>query len=211
MRSRSTRVARPVLRLPDDRAQYQRGRARQALRTNVRHAEALGIACYELPAAQNDAALDALLDNLGVARWERSRLEAAVGLEPSRQEFHAAVDAGGDVIALAVLDVDLHCARLVFLRSVVGELGGPARYALSLHVIHSLIDRHVSLLLVGGAVRLSSGLQYFQQRLGFEIFNVRPVPVADHGLTPQRADRQSSRHDSAGPVRPPRLVRDDVA
>ena len=92
-----------------------------------------------------------------------------------------AVDASGHVIALAVLDVDVRCARLVFMHSVGGRPGGLARYALSRHVIDALIDRRVSLLLVGGSVRLAPGLQYFQQRLGFEIFNVRPIPVADDG------------------------------
>ena len=191
MRSRSTRIARPVLHLPAERDQYHRGRSRQALRTNVRHAEALGIVCHELFGAQRDAALDELLAKLDLGGAERTRLEAAVGLEPSRQGFHAAVDAAGKVIALAAVEVDLHCARLVFLRSVGGEHGGPARYALSLHVIHSLIDRHVRLLIVGGAVRLAPGLQYFQQRLGFEIFNVRPVPVAEQGVT--QPSRQRSR------------------
>lgn len=179
VQSRSTRVARAVLELPDDRARYHRGRSRQALRTNVRHAEELGITCHELPAARKTAALDELLDSVDCIGPERSRLGETVGLAPSRQEFHAAVDAAGDVIALAVLEVDVRCARLVYLRAVGRELGGPARYALSLHVIHSLIDRRVRLLLVGGAVRLAPGLQYFQQRLGFGIFNLRPVPAGE--------------------------------
>lgn len=183
---RAARVARAVLLLPDDRAEYHSGRSRQALRTNVRRAEALGITCHELPvAAEQSAALDELLRNLGCTNSDRSYLELAIGLEPGRQEFHAAVDASGHVIALAVLDVDVRCARMVFLHSVAGRPGGLGRYALSRHVIDALIDRRVSLLLVGGAVRLAPGLQYFQQRLGFEIFNVRPVPVADDALTPR--------------------------
>jgi hypothetical protein len=183
---RTARVARAVLRLPDDPAQYHSGRSRQALRTNVRHAEALGITCHELPgAADQSAALDELLRNLGCTNSDRSYLELAIGLEPGRQEFHAALDASGHVIALAALDVDVRCARLVFLHSVGGRPGGLGRYALSRHVIDALIDRRVSLLLVGGAVRLAPGLQYFQQRLGFEIFNVRPVPWRTTALTPR--------------------------
>lgn len=179
---RNTRVARAVLRLPSDRAEYHRGRSRQALRTNVRHAEALGIACRQLPAAaEQTAALDELLRTLGGTDADRGYLEHSIGLEPGRQEFHAAVDASGQVVALAVLDVDVRCARLVFLRAVGGASGGPARYALVRHVIDGLIDRQVSLFLVGGALRLAPGLQYFQQRLGFEIFNVRPIAVQDDG------------------------------
>ena len=179
--SRPTRVARAVLQLPDDKAEYRRGRSRQALRTNVRHAETLGIACRELhDILKKDTALDQLLRNLGLTdrSAERRHLEDAIGLETGRQQVHAAVDESGDVIALAVLEVDVRCARLVFLHAVAGRLGAPARYALSLHVINALIDRHLNFLLVDGTVRLAPGLQYFQQRLGFEIFNVRPVRVA---------------------------------
>ena len=142
---RAARVARAVLLLPHDQAQYHRGRSRQALRTNVGHAEALGITCHELPAAaQQSAALDELVRNLGCTNSDRSYLELAIGLEPGRQDFHAAVDASGHVIALAVLDVDVRCARLVFLHSVGDRPGGLARYALSRHVIDALIDRRVS-------------------------------------------------------------------
>ena len=178
--------------------QYQRGRSRQALRTNVRHAEALGITCHQLPAAaERSAALDQLLRDLGGSDSDRSYLELVIGLEPTRQEFHAAVDTSGHVIALAALDVDVRCARLVFLRSVGGPAGGPARYALFRHVIDALIDRQVSFLLVGGAVRLAPGLQYFQQRLGFEIFNVRPVAAQDATAT------VSSRSRGRSTSRPP--------
>jgi hypothetical protein len=67
----------------------------------------------------------------------------------------------------------VHCAYLVFLQAVDGPLSAPARYALSVHVIQSLIRDRVGMLLMGNAVRLHPGLQYFQQRLGFEICNVR--------------------------------------
>ena len=176
------RVARAVLRLPNERAEYCRGRSRQALRTNVRHAESLGITCHRLlTAAEQGAALEEFLHILGCPSSDREYLELAIGLQPGRQDFHVAVDASGQVIAVAALDVDVRCARLVFLRSAVGPAGGPARYALIRHVIDALIDRRVNHLLVGGAVRLAPGLQYFQQRLGFEIFNVRPVAAEDDG------------------------------
>jgi hypothetical protein len=179
---RNARVARAVLRLPGERAEYCRGRSRQALRTNVRHAESLGITCHRLAtAAEQIAAIEELLQTLGCPSSDREYLEHAIGLQPGRQEFHVAVDASGQVIALAALDVDVRCARLVFLRAAVGSAGGPARYALIRHVIDALIERRVNLLLVGGAVRLAPGLQYFQQRLGFEIFNVRPVAAEDDG------------------------------
>jgi hypothetical protein len=180
VRSRPARVARAVLQLPEDRVEYQRGRSRQALRTNVRHAEALGIECRELREIdEKNAAFGRLVRQLGRsdAHAERRYLEQAIGLETGRQRVYAAVDAAGDVVALAAVEVDVRCARLVFLHAVGGLLGGPARYALSLHVINALIDERIGLLLVGGTVRLAPGLQYFQQRLGFEIFNVRPVMV----------------------------------
>ncbi len=181
VRSPPTRLARAVLPLPDDRVRYQRGHSRQALRTNVHHADALGISCRELHSIdERNAALDRLLRNLDLpnTRAERRYLKQAIGLDVARQQVHVAVDPTGDVVAIAALEVDVRCALLVFLHGVAGAAGAPARYALSLHVINSLIDERVSLLLVGGTVRLAPGLQYFQQRLGFEIYNVRPVRLA---------------------------------
>jgi hypothetical protein len=183
LKSRPSRVARSVLQLPDDRARYLRGRHRQALRTNVRHADALGISCHEVhETGAKEAALDDLLRGLGLGHpntlEERRYLNQVIGLEPERQQVYTAVDADGKVVGFAAVEVDLRCARLVFLHSIAGPMCAPARYALSLHVIGALIDARVDLLLVGGTMRLAPGLQYFQQRLGFEIFNVRPVPVA---------------------------------
>jgi hypothetical protein len=178
IRSRQARVARAVLQLPDDPVRYQSGRARQALRTNVHHADALGISCRELGDIDDkSAALDRFLRNLGLADTggEERYLERVIGLDLARQQVHVAVDPTGDVVAIAALEVDVGCGLLVFLHGVAGQAGAAARYALSLHVVNSLIDERVSFLLVGGTVRLAPGLQYFQQRLGFEIFNVRPV------------------------------------
>ena len=212
--SRSSRLARSVLQLPDDRARYLRGRHRQALRTNVRHAEALGIICREVhETGAKEAALDELLRGLGHpdTLQERRYLNQAIGLEPERQQVYVAVDGAGEVVGVAAVEVDVRCARLVFLHSIAGPMCAPARYALSLHVIGGLIDARVALLLVGETMRLAPGLQYFQQRLGFEIFNVRAVAVAQEwtgrrsrfgrAVPPDRAPaphRSASRHVSPG-------------
>jgi hypothetical protein len=210
VQSRPARVARAVLQLPDDEREYLRGRSRQALRTNVRHAGELGVACRELPdIADKHAALYRLLRNLGRPETsaELRYLETATGLAAERQQVYAAFDPAGDVVALAVVEVDVRCARLVFLHSVAGRLGAPARYALSLHVINALIDRQVRVLLVGGAVRLAPGLQYFQQRLGFEVFNVRPVPVPYEAGAPEESPIRSRPGPWRSRARTPRFVR----
>ena len=64
-------------------------------------------------------------------------------------------------------------------------LGGPAIPSLEDPLVRFLGACLVQTVCSFGAVRLAPGLQYFQQRLGFEIFNVRPVPVADDALTPR--------------------------
>jgi hypothetical protein len=99
-------------------------------------------------------------------------LAEKLGITGIGQDLHVAEDDRG-IVALAALEVDATCAYMVYLKAIDGPASGPARYALSVHVVRSLIQRDVDVLLVGNAVRLSPGLQYFQQRLGFEVCNVR--------------------------------------
>jgi hypothetical protein len=165
------RIARASLQLPAAPEDYLRGRSKQAVRTNLRHAETAGIACERV--VDHDAQRARLTEFAELGGWELRHLTDVLGVAPGREHFHVARDAEGRTIAAATLDVDEHCAYLVFLQAVEGELTAPARYALTVHVIQELIRDGVPMLLMGNAVRLHPGLQYFQQRLGFEICNVR--------------------------------------
>jgi hypothetical protein len=170
------RIARASLQLPPAPDDYLRGRSKQAMRTNLRHAEAAGITCERV--VDHAAQGASLTDFASLGGWDLRHLTDVLGVAPGREHLHVARDAEGRTIAAGTLDVDAHCAYLVFLQAVDGELSGPARYALSVHVIRSLIRDGVPMLLMGNAVRLHPGLQYFQQRLGFEICNVRIADAA---------------------------------
>ena len=170
------RIARASLQLPTAPEDYLRGRSKQAVRTNLRHAESAGITCERLV---GEAAQSASLTEFAeLGGWELRHITDVLRVAPGREHFHVARDAQGRTIATATLDVDEECAYLVFLQAVDGELSAPARYALTVHVIQALIRDGVPMLLMGNAVRLNPGLQYFQQRLGFEICNVRIADAA---------------------------------
>lgn len=170
----SRRLARASLRLPDDPAAYLRGRPKQAVRTNLRHAADAGITCRHLAGPEAQASgLAAFVAEGGWGEEEWARLTAKLGVTGGEQDLHLAEDADGRPVALAAVDADRECAYLAYLKALDGPVSGPARYALSVHLVQSLIERDVDVLLVGNAMRLSPGLQYFQQRLGFEVCNVR--------------------------------------
>jgi hypothetical protein len=145
----SRRLARASLRLPDDLAEYLRGRPKQAVRTNLRHASEAGITCRRLFGAEAQAGgMAAFVAAGGWGEEEWRRLAAKLGVTGGEQDLHLAEDEHGGPVALAAVDADRECAYLAYLKAL-------------------------DVLLVGNAMRLSPGLQYFQQRLGFEVCNVR--------------------------------------
>jgi hypothetical protein len=171
---RQLRVARAALRLPEDRASYLRGRPRQAVRTNLRHAETEGIVCRTLTRVEDQqAAMKAFFSSGPFTDADRVYVNQKLDINPGQQEFYCAEDADGNTIAIAAVAVDGNCALLVFHHSGDGELTWKARYALSVHMISSLIERKVQVLLVGGTLTLEPGLRYVQQRLGFIPANIR--------------------------------------
>jgi hypothetical protein len=171
---RATRVARAALLLPQDRATYLRGRRRQAVRTNLHHAEHEGITSYTLHSVgEQEAALKSFFGSDGFTESDVRYVKRNVN--PGVQEFFVSRDKDGNTLAVAAVVVSGDCALLVFHHSVPGQNSWKARYALSVHTIHTLIDRGVKVLLVGSALTLEPGLRYFQQRLGFEPVNVRVI------------------------------------
>jgi hypothetical protein len=176
---RQLRVARAALRLPEDRASYLRGRPRQAVRTNLRHAETEGIVCRTLTRVEDQqAAMKDFFSRGPFTDADRVYVNEKLDINPGQQEFYCAEDADGNTIAIAAVAVDGACALLVFHHSGDGELTWKARYALSVHMISSLIERKVEVLLVGGTLTLEPGLRYFQQRLGFIPANIRIARAA---------------------------------
>src|SRR5262249_12530620 len=91
------RSAQGVLALPDDFADYMRGRSRQALRTNVGHARRAGFTVLSY-------AVDNWVPGIGDARRE------AIG--PGPIERWIVTDADGGYIADSILSVDHEVALL---------------------------------------------------------------------------------------------------
>jgi hypothetical protein len=174
---RPVRIARAALRLPEDRATYLRGRPRQAVRTNLRHAETEGITSHTLHAVEEqEAALKAFFSSNGFTDEDRLYVKRKLDVNPGDQEFFASRDKDGNTIAVAAVVVADGCALLVFHHSAPGDSAWKARYALTVHIINTLIDRGARIMLVGSALTLEPGLRYFQQRLGFVPVNIRVVP-----------------------------------
>jgi hypothetical protein len=156
------RIAQGVLHLPERPADYLRGRSRQALRTNLHRAEAANLRC------------DAVLDL-------EDRLEAVVQL--GMEDWAAKLDGrpedpvwiardGADTnVGLLWATVDSEWAML---RLLVAEFS-EARYALHTALVTDLCSRGVRHLFArkGSALLLTPGLQYFQQRLGYQVAHLR--------------------------------------
>jgi hypothetical protein len=180
------RTARAALELPADRETYLRGRPKQALRTNLRHAATEGIVCKTLPRVEDqEAALQAFYATSHFTAEDRRYLGEALHVNPGQQDFYCAEEADGRIIAIAAVAVNERTAFLLFHHSLESEHAAIARYALTMHIVSELIERRVSLLLVSSALTLPPGLRYFQQRLGFRAVNVRlanaskPTPRTD--------------------------------
>ncbi|HEX8123178.1 MAG TPA: hypothetical protein VF549_18140 [Solirubrobacteraceae bacterium] len=170
---RARRPARAVLVLPSDPDEYLRGKARQALRTNVSRAKKVGIECRELrDAGEKRAALTRHMATRGEGGDVVAEFERIYRLQLEAAEVHVA-ERDGDVEAFSAVFTSGEAAYLVYLRAGVDrERSSAARYALSTHVTQHLIRRGVRGLISGSALGVDSGTAYFQQRLGYIAGNV---------------------------------------
>jgi len=174
------RLARATLALPDEATQYLRGRSRQAVRTNLHRARDLGLACSKIDAIDEQARLcgELLLDR-GWGDRPLERLAREHGVRPGTGTHYAATGPAGRSCAVAVVLEDELTACLVWMMATPDHAAASAaRYALSAHLIMDLAARHRRLLLVADPISSSSGVRYFQRRLGFELRNLRLVPIS---------------------------------
>jgi hypothetical protein len=174
------RLCRGVLVLPANGADYLRGRARHALRNNLRRAERAGISCQHFnDPAEAVAVMQAIyLDRQWIdasalasmtARWSaifnRPEVTLLVARDPSGQAL---------AIAATVVDEEVCLFRAGF------AVSHEASWALHQYLVRELTDRDVRYL-VGhdggpfGALALAPSLQYYQRLLGYQICHVRPV------------------------------------
>jgi hypothetical protein len=160
-----------VLDLPAAEDHYLVGRPRQALRTNLRHARALGVtssrATYETWFEAVSAVMRARDDTPGP---EQDRPG------PGQQvAYYVAQDGHGTALAFAGAALFGHFAVLFALVSRPDRQPDAswARYQLHTFLAFDLGSSGVEHLLTGSALRAPAGHQYFQHLLGYRPRNLR--------------------------------------
>ena len=172
------RVPIALLPLPATEAEYLRGRARQALRTNVTRAlEAGGRVSAPGSAAE---LFDCIVE---LAARRRQPVGEMVPRRPRDglvRHFAVAWDGAGEPVALTETIIDGPWAGLAVLVSDGGHpQASPARYLLHLHTVGHLLAQDVRQMVVGGSMLLTApGVRYFQQRTGFVPVRLRPTRLA---------------------------------
>jgi hypothetical protein len=175
------RLCRGVLMLPESHDRYLRGRRRQALRTNLRKAEAANLRCETMvDSAGVPAALAEVLQDRGNDPLTAPRIAELVGswsrlLAGPETTLMLAWDARGRPCAFmaALIDESVCLVRLAFANS------HEARWALHDHLVATLIARRVRYLLADGhgplgALGYDTDLQYYQRLLGYELRHLIP-------------------------------------
>lgn len=154
------RVAQGVLLLPATPEEYRRGRSRQAMRTNVHHAESLGLSCSRLESGGDRERLRPSPFFLPPGRLEM--LE-----ERPDRDCWIVTDADGAPVGIGVVSVDTDVAMLWYLVTT----NHPARWLLNLCITECLIAEGVSLLLVddGHVLQMKPSTRYLQMLLGYRI------------------------------------------
>lgn len=171
------RLCRGVLLLPQDHADYLRGRRRQALRTNLRKAATAGIRCETVN--NPSTALDAVRVVLSFGRtpWTDRDMEFwRASLTRPEITVAVACDQHGRPLAFAAAVIDDTVCLIRWARATCHE----ARWALHDHLVRILIARGVRYLLAEGggpfgAVGFATTVQHYQHLLGYELRHLIPA------------------------------------
>lgn len=174
------RLCRGVLVLPEDHADYLRGRRRHALRTNLRRAATAGIRCEVLSDSRR---ADDEVSVVAGRRWDHlpepqlcawtNHFRARV----ARPEMTVMVarDQDGGALAVLAASIDDSVCAIGFAVATCHE----ARWALHDHLVRILIARRVRYLLAAdeglfGALGYPTNVQHYQHLLGYELRHVIP-------------------------------------
>lgn len=151
------RIAQGILKLPRHIEEYLRGRSRQAVRTNLRRADAAGIDCILTSHHEQRRSAAAAL---GISNW----------VDPPRDPVWIA-RAGSKDIGILWATIDTQWALLRALEASQSE----ARYALHTALVAELCAKGVTYLFAQGAnaLLLPTGQQYFQKLLGYGVAHLR--------------------------------------
>ena len=162
--------AQGVLSLPEDPADYLRGRRRQAIRTNLGHAARAGLETYSCS-----------IDN-----WAPGSDDIRSGhLTPAPAERWMVLDAEGAIVADSIVSIDAEVALLQGLVLVTAEAKNYSRWLLHTAIVERLCGEcRILLTNSEDSYRLSAGAQHFQRLLGYEVMSLRltrargPSPLA---------------------------------
>jgi hypothetical protein len=174
------RLCRGVLLLPQDHAEYLRGRRRQALRTNLRRAASAGIRCEVVsdPRRVVDDASYLLRRQRGLSEAELNVVRDRFRDGVARPEitFTVARDEHGRPLAIVAVVID----EMVGLITWAVATSHEARWALHDHVVRILIGRRVRYLVAEGggafgALGFETNVQHYQHLLGYELRHVIPA------------------------------------
>ena len=165
------RMAQGILLLPPTFADYRRGRARQAMRTNNRAATEEGITCRRLEPGAVQSSFE---------RWERQ------GVLPDKVAHHyrlcepnavrdarwyVALDRTTSPVGVAKVWVDTEWALL----SGMACVSHSTRWLLHTHIVEELYRAEVGRLCIrdGLSLQMSPAHQYFQRLLGYRVAHLR--------------------------------------
>jgi hypothetical protein len=180
------RLAWSVLDLPAAHDHYLVGRPRQALRTNLRHACALGVTSSRVSYETWFEAVRAVMR----ARDNRPGPEQDRPAPEQQVVYYVARDSHGTPLAFAGVAVFEQFAVLFALVSRLDRQphSSLARYQLHTFLAFDLASSGVEHLLTGSALRVSAGHQYFQHLLGYRPRNLRIEMIS----SPARPAHRSS-------------------
>jgi len=174
------RLAWAVLDLPAAKDHYLVGRPKQALRTNLRHARALGVTSYRVTYETWFDAVSTVMR----ARGEQPGPQQGRPQPEQQAAYYVARDARGEALAFAGAALFGQSAALFVLVSRPDRQPDAswARYQLHTSLALDLGYSGVKHLLAGSALREPAGTQYFQHLLGYRARNLR-IKVVRSGAT----------------------------
>ena len=175
----SGQLAQAALELPTVEEHYLAGRAKQALRTNLRHARDVGVTSGRI--STYEAWLEAASAITEGAAWVRRMAKPEAGQQVS---YYLARDAHETPLAFAGVALFGQFGVLFIMLSHPDRrpISSWARYQLHTRLAFDLSSSGVKYLLVGSALRQTAGNQYFQHLLGYRPRHLR-VEVVEPSAT----------------------------
>jgi hypothetical protein len=180
--------AQAVIPTAPEEHEYLAGHHRQAVRTNIRRANELGVTATRLAGYEEFVAASTPVYE---SRDGGDAVLAAMQSAPPSDRFawySASTPAHQAPVIVATVAL---FGDFGVLAVMVGNRGyqrvGHVRYLMHTFILGDLAACGIRNLLVGSVLRESSGNQYFQRLLGYRVCNVRPI------LTPSRGERQDIR------------------